>query len=160
MSAPPGLWCCKSRFVTGGQNLSEPQARFSCKDLRENSSPYAKLTGDFANATELTRIVDRFVLQVFAKKRWPCNFRLLKNTIPRLGDIVCAAADAAKSGSQLRICRTARYIDNTAQGGTTGPSGVFVALVALVGYGDDRRRDKRGECGPTDHAFSARDRTP
>src|SRR5258708_21220241 len=47
------------------------------------SSPRAKLTGNFANAAEVTRIVHRFVLRVLAKNSWRCNFRLLQHYPPQ-----------------------------------------------------------------------------
>ena len=77
MSAFPPIVLQKS-FCTGGQNFRGLQARFSCKDLG-TSSPRAKLTGNFANAAEATRIVHRFVLRVLVKNSWRCNFRLLQH---------------------------------------------------------------------------------
>jgi hypothetical protein len=35
--------------------------------------------GDFGSATEAMRIIDRFALQIFAKKSGRCNFRLLQH---------------------------------------------------------------------------------
>src|SRR5271154_1455279 len=47
------------------------------------SSPHVKLTGDFGNAIEVTRIGDCFPSRVFAKNSQTCNFRLLQHNRPR-----------------------------------------------------------------------------
>ena len=72
-------------FCRRCQKFRGPQARFSCRDLRD-LSPHAKLIGDFGNATEAARIIDLFAHQVFAKNSEPCNFRLLQHNRP-IGDI-------------------------------------------------------------------------
>ena len=50
--------------------------------MRGASSPNAKLTGDFANGSEATRIGDCFPFRNFAKNSSPCNFRLLQQYLP------------------------------------------------------------------------------
>jgi len=50
--------------------------------MRGTSSPHAKLTGDFAKATEAIRIADRFPLRNFAKNSSHYNFGLLQQYLP------------------------------------------------------------------------------
>jgi hypothetical protein len=62
--------------------------------MRGTSTPHAKLTGDFANATEAIRIADRFPLGNFAKKSSLYNFRLLQQ-YRHFSDIAHVAAQDA-----------------------------------------------------------------
>ena len=69
---------CKSHFASGFKNSTRRGRDFRVK-MRGTSSPRVKLTGDFANATGAIRIGDCFLVHVFAKNSWPCNFRLLQH---------------------------------------------------------------------------------
>src|SRR5215467_14394346 len=73
-----GRFCCKSRSALVKKNSAGCRRGFRVK-MWGTSSPYAKLTGDFRNATEAIRIGDCVSSQVFAKNSAPCKFRLLQH---------------------------------------------------------------------------------
>ena len=127
MSAFPPIVLQKS-FCTGGQNFRGLQARFSCKDLG-TSSPRAKLTGNFANAAEATRIVHRFVLRVLVKNSWRCNFRLLQHYPPNSGHTWARSKCplSANNGSQS-ITWSARL---SSVGGMITPSALAVLTLMV-----------------------------